>query len=81
MEREKERRNEKYEILCKMHFKRRNTKERKKGKKKKKRNERKKNIDFYFTSLHSISFCNNIFVPFENYHVILLYIVKVNKQL
>ena len=35
----------------------------------------------FFTSLHSISFCNTIFVPFENFLVIFLYIVKVNHQL
>ena len=43
MEREKERRNEKYIILCKMHFKRGNTKERKKDtKERKKRREKMK---------------------------------------
>ena len=45
------------------------------------RKERKKYRVLFFTNLHSISFCNNIFVPFENYHVIFLYIVKVNHQL
>ena len=37
MERERRKDEMKYEILCKMHFKRRNTKERKKGKKERKK--------------------------------------------
>ena len=55
-----------------MHFKRRNnkerTKDRKERKKEEKKKKRKKNIELYnfFISLHSIIFCNNIFVPYEN---------------